>query len=330
MKKRLLSLLLILCMVCTLLPVSALAATPADHQIQLELVKDDSTFSGKEFLRVDFEYKSGSEDKPTDQMVYLKYDASKLTPILVNGNDGTSQATDFGTSKSAYFTKNNYSYNDGIIDQTSEVMFYTIIKDGYGYICWKVTEPSRTPSFNAFTRISSIFFGLKDGVTFGAMPKDAIKLATVAEDSSVTAQTLSVGITTNSNDTLSYGGANDTLTVDSDSLFVAGDGVTFATPTPPAPVDQIITADNVTATYGDKDVKITASTNGDGALSYAVKSGNDVIEVDSSTGALTIKKVGTATVTITAAATANYNEATKDVTVTVNSKKLEPKPITGQ
>lgn len=329
MKKRLLSLLLILCMACTLLPVSALAATPADHQIQLELVKDGNTFSGKEFLRVDFEYKSGSEDKPTDQMVYLKYDASKLTPILVNGNDGTSQATDFSTPMSAYFTKNNYSYNNGIIDQTSEVMFYTIIKDGYGYICWKVTEPAGTPSFNAFTRISSIFFGLKDGVTFDAMPKDAIKLATVAEDNLVTAQTLSVGITTNNSDMLFYGGTTNTLTVDSDSLFVAGDGVTFATPIPPAPVNQTITVDNVTATYGDKDAKITASTNGDGALSYTVTSGTDVIDVDSN-GNLTIKKVGTATVTITAAATANYKEATKDVTVTVNSKKLEPKPITGK
>lgn len=93
-----------------------------------------------------------------------------------------------------------------------------------------------------------------------------------------------------------------------------------------APVDQTITASNVTATYGDTNAKINASTNGDGTLSYAVKSGEgeDVIEVNSSTGALTIKKAGTATVTITAAATSNYKEATKDVTVTVNPKKLNP------
>lgn len=109
----------------------------------------------------------------------------------------------------------------------------------------------------------------------------------------------------------------------------AAEKVTFATPTPPTPANQTITAFNVTATYGDKDAKITASTNGDGALSYAVTSGNDVIAVDSN-GNLTIKKVGTATVTITAAATANYNEANKNVTVTVNSKKLEPRPITGK
>ena len=233
MKKRLLSLLLILCMVCTLLPVSALAVTPADHQIQLKLVKDSTTVSGKELLRLDFEYKSG-EDIPTNQQVYLKYDANKLYPAAWrNGADASSAATNFSADKSGVFTTNNFAKDDGFGgSEDSEVKFYTIITEGYGYINWKVTEPSETPAFNAFTRISSIFFGLKDGVTFGAMPKDAIKLATVA-DTSVTSQTLSVEVTTNNSDMLSYGGTTNTLTVDPDSLFVTGAGVTFATPATP-------------------------------------------------------------------------------------------------
>ena len=85
---------------------------------------------------------------------------------------------------------------------------------------------------------------------------------------------------------------------------------------------QTITAENVTATYGDTGKSVSATTDGDGAISYAVKDGGDVIEVNSSTGALTIRKAGTATVTVTAAETDTYAQATKDVTVTVNKKAL--------
>jgi hypothetical protein len=93
---------------------------------------------------------------------------------------------------------------------------------------------------------------------------------------------------------------------------------------------QTITASDVTSTYGDTDKKVNASvTNpatGGGAISYAVKEGSgDYIEVDASTGALTIKKVpadGKAYVTVTAAGTATYEQATKDVTVTIN--KADP------
>ena len=89
---------------------------------------------------------------------------------------------------------------------------------------------------------------------------------------------------------------------------------------------QTISAENVTATYGDTDKKVSATTDGDGAITYAVKDGSgDYIEVNASTGALTIKKVptdGKAYVTVTAAGTATYEQATKDVTVTIN--KADP------
>ncbi len=93
---------------------------------------------------------------------------------------------------------------------------------------------------------------------------------------------------------------------------------------------QTITAADVTATYGDTGVSISASVTdpatGGGAITYAVKAGSeDYIEVNPSTGALTIKKVptdGKAYVTVTAAETETYAEATKDVTVTVNTKEM--------
>ena len=87
-------------------------------------------------------------------------------------------------------------------------------------------------------------------------------------------------------------------------------------------VVQAITADNVTVIYGDSGKKVFGTTNGNGTISYAVKTGSDVVEVNSTTGALTIKKVGTATITVTASETATHAAATKDITVTVTPKKI--------
>ncbi len=81
---------------------------------------------------------------------------------------------------------------------------------------------------------------------------------------------------------------------------------------------QTITASDVTAVYGDTDKRVNAKSDGDGAISYAVKTGSeDLIDVDAATGLLTIKKIGTAAVVVTASQTENYNAATKEVTVTI-------------
>ena len=238
MKKKLLSILLAICMLCTLLPMSVLAATPAENEIKLELVKDSTTFPGKDVLRVDFYAKSGT-DVPDNHMVYLKYDAKKLAPLSAETADDVSEyCTNFSENNSSALTANPYTIKVGMGKKTSEVMLYTIIKEGKGYICWKVTEPTGTPAFADFTRISSIFFGLKGGVTFDKLPKDIIKLATVAEDYTVTAQSNSISITVNGggkDGALMYGNktaSNNNLTVDLDKLFVAGDGVKFASSTP--------------------------------------------------------------------------------------------------
>ena len=235
MKKKLLSILLAICMLCTLLPMSVLAATPAENEIKLELVKDSTTFPGKDVLRVDFYAKSGT-DVPDNHMVYLKYDAKKLAPLSAETADDVSEyCTNFSENNSSALTANPYTIKVGMGKKTSEVMLYTIIKEGKGYICWKVTEPTGTPAFADFTRISSIFFGLKGGVNFDKLPKDIIKLATVAEDYTVTAQSNSISITVNGGEALRYGNktaSNNNLTVDLGKLFVAGDGVKFASSTP--------------------------------------------------------------------------------------------------
>ena len=89
---------------------------------------------------------------------------------------------------------------------------------------------------------------------------------------------------------------------------------------------QTISAENVTATYGDTDKSVSATVTdpatGGGDISYAVKEGSgDYIEINASTGALTIKAVpadGKAYVIVTAAETSTYTQATKEVTVTIN------------
>ena len=84
---------------------------------------------------------------------------------------------------------------------------------------------------------------------------------------------------------------------------------------------QTITASDVTATYGDTGKSVSGTTSGDGAISYSVKSG-DAVTVNPTTGALTIVKAGSAVITVTAAETATYAQATKDVNVTVNTKAM--------
>ena len=92
---------------------------------------------------------------------------------------------------------------------------------------------------------------------------------------------------------------------------------------------QTITASDVTATYGDTDKSVNATTDGNGEISYTVKAGSEnYIDVNTSTGALTIKAVpadGKAYVTVKATETTTggtgdkgYAAATKDVTVNIS------------
>lgn len=117
-----------------------------------------------------------------------------------------------------------------------------------------------------------------------------------------------------------------------DEIFAATftDGeITKATPT--------ITATNVdnnntlTLTYGDT-ATITATAqkaapfaqDEPGALSFGAegKSDGEIISVDSTTGVITPKKAGTATVVITSAETDNYNKGEKKITVKVEKRDL--------
>jgi hypothetical protein len=91
---------------------------------------------------------------------------------------------------------------------------------------------------------------------------------------------------------------------------------------------QTISASNVRKTMGSAAFSLGAKLQkGNGKLSYA--SGNKSVAVVSSTGKVTIKGVGQATITITASETSKYKKTVKRVTVTVVPKATSVKSISG-
>ncbi len=80
---------------------------------------------------------------------------------------------------------------------------------------------------------------------------------------------------------------------------------------------QTVSAQSFTKTYGNAAFSLGAKAQG--KLTY--KSGNPAVAAVSSTGVVTIKGAGKATITISAAATTNYNAATKNITITVAKAK---------
>ena len=81
----------------------------------------------------------------------------------------------------------------------------------------------------------------------------------------------------------------------------------------------ITAASSVKKAVNSKVFSLKASTNGNGALSYT--SSNPKVASVSRSGNVTVKSIGTAKITIKAAATSTYKAATKTVSVTVTPKK---------
>ena len=165
-------------------------------------------------------------------------------------------------------------------------------------------------------KTATVSYTLPDGASYGTVTNSNTEFFTVDTTSGIV-------LTAAKNWT-----ASDWATDTSKTFTVLVSGATnyngytlTVTVTPTYKATQTITAADVTATYGDTGKSVSATTDGDGAISYAVKSG-DAVTVNESTGALTIVKVGSATITVTAAETATYAQATKDVTVTVNPKTM--------
>ena len=172
--------------------------------------------------------------------------------------------------------------------------------------------------------VSSI--AIKEGATY----KTAYKVGDLLDVTGlVITATMDDSTTTDVNVTTGMVSAFDSSAVTgSQTLTITYGGKTTTYTISVGKADQTISAENVTAVYGDtgKSVVATNTTAAEGgktpgALSYAVTAG-DAVAVDAGTGALTINKAGTATVTVTAVATDTCAQATRDVTVTVNKATI--------
>ncbi|MBR3143651.1 hypothetical protein IKF12_00370 [Candidatus Saccharibacteria bacterium] len=81
-----------------------------------------------------------------------------------------------------------------------------------------------------------------------------------------------------------------------------------------------VTNTTVNATYGDTGIAYTASTTGDGTISYA--SGTESVATVDANGAITIVGVGDAVITATASETATYASASASYTLHVSKKTI--------
>ena len=345
-KKKVLALLLCICMLVGLMPTTALAADQASDQAGVR-VSENSYDATTGIMKVRVQAKLPVDTGVSSLGVVLSYDNTKLSVVNKNNsNDITLSDGELKSPRDAIIipllnSENEYGSTAAYSIANGE-LYKSGDRSGLYLFLYTTEAAAAAQKTGNWFDCCEIWFRVAGNPADPStvLNSDSLRIADAAQDDAVIKGVFpanniySIYLTDKSDPARIYvfgrmSGCGDSEVTGEKYLMAAAGNNTATypgsdnTPTPPAPVDQTITADNVTATYGDTNAKITASTNGDGALSYAVKSGDDVIAVDSN-GNLTIKKVGTATVTITAAATANYKEATKDVTVTVNPKKLNP------
>ncbi len=205
------------------------------------------------------------------------------------------------TIKATVADSNNYSYD------SKEASYTLAVSKGSGSISYTTTSIDKVygnePFTNPLTKTG-------DGTVTYASGNENV--ATVDAEGKVTI----VGV----------GSATITATVaDTDNCTYAVKTASYTLTVSKG--NQIITAADMNLTYGVSD-NVVATTNGDGTISYAVKSGSEnYIDVDSTTGAVTVKSVPTddntdVRITVTASSTEHYNVATKEVAVTINKASL--------
>jgi len=235
----------------------------------------------------------------------------------------------YGTTEGTYDLDTSPTITN--VSESPKTVYYQVTADNYATVAGSATVTiSKANNPASVTGTANVMRGgntvdLADNVTLnGATGAVSYEISGEANGCTLNGSILTSGANT--------GSVTVNVTVAADDNYNA----LAATPIAVTITDkgiQTITAADVTATYGDTNKNVSATVTdpatGGGAISYAVKAGSeDYIDVNASTGALTIKKVpadGKAYVIVTAAETATYAEATKEVTVTI-SKALQEAP----
>ena len=329
-----------------------------DSKVTLTLNANDSTYSGSAYTGASLDsaaWTAAGLTVPT-----INYNGSATAPT--NAGDYTANVTAGGVTAAKDFTivKANPTATAPSLTATygqtlGDLTLTNPSENTEGTWAWAVDESTSvgsvgTHTFKAnFTPTDTTNYNSKTNVDVTVTVGKAANPATVTG----TAAVMKGGNTVDLADNVTLNGATGEVTYEisgeangcslNGSVLTSGDNtgeltvnVTVAedgnytaltaTPITVTVTDkqtQTITADNITATYGDTGKSVEATlTKGNGTLSYAVKEG-DAVNVDAETGALTIAKAGTAVVTVTASETKGYAKAEKDITVTI-----ERKPIT--
>ena len=235
----------------------------------------------------------------------------------------------YGTTEGTYDLDTSPTITN--VSESPKTVYYQVTADNYATVAGSATVTiSKANNPASVTGTATVMRGgntvdLADNVTLnGATGAVSYEISGEANGCTLNGSILTSGANT--------GSVTVNVTVAADDNYNA----LAATPIAVTITDkgiQTITAADVTATYGDTNKNVSATVTdpatGGGAISYAVKAGSeDYIDVNASTGALTIKKVpadGKAYVIVTAADTATYAGATKEVTVTI-SKALKEIP----
>ncbi len=235
----------------------------------------------------------------------------------------------YGTTEGTYDLDTSPTITN--VSESPKTVYYQVTADNYATVAGSATVTiSKANNPASVTGTATVMRGgntvdLADNVTLnGATGAVSCEISGEANGCTLNGSILTSGANT--------GSVTVNVTVAADDNYNA----LAATPIAVTITDkgiQTITAADVTATYGDTNKNVSATVTdpamGGGAISYAVKAGSeDYIDVNASTGALTIKKVptgGKAYVIVTAADTATYAGATKEVTVTI-SKALKEIP----
>ena len=293
-------------------------------KITLNDVKVGDTENGSVTASVDYEiakadgsisYGSGSVEKTYGDAAFtntlshtgdgtVTYSSSNPAVATVDEKSGEVTVARVGntTIKATVADSNNYSYD------SKEASYTLTVNKGSGSISYADASVAKTYGAAAFTNPLT-----KTGDGTVTYSSSEPTVATVDTEGEVTI----VGV----------GGTTITATVeDTDNCTYAVKEASYTLTVSKS--NQTINAADMSLTYGGSGDVEAIITNGDGAISYAVKSGSeDYIAVDSTTGAVTVKSVPTdantkAYITVTARSTDHYNEATKDVAVTINKATI--------
>ena len=230
---------------------------------------------------------------PSGAQGALSYASNNLSVCEADANSGALTILTAGTCEVTVTAAATANYNAATASFTLTVTKAAQTLSGFAY------GPANIV-FGDSIRSISLPSGARGALSYASDTLSVCEVdAEYGDPTILTAGTCKVTVTAAATANYNEGTASFTLTVAKADQTLSG----FAYSPASAPFGTVPT--------------LTAPSGAQGALSYASDT-SSVCTVDAGSGALTLKAVGKCTISVTAAATANYNEGTATFTLTVN------------